>query len=345
MSINAIAHAYCQTFIATRPLGNGLINDTFEVLTPECRFVLQKINHKVFPEPEKIMVNLEQLNRHVKNNRQDSSRLVIPELLKTTNNALFVIDDHGDYWRAWEYIEQSVCLETLQNLDQAQEVGKALACFHKLTETLSVTTLCDSLPGFHIAPDYFNNYQCIKAQSHIQEDRECADFIDKHSHLINDLEDAKNKGLLPVRTIHGDPKLNNFLFDQTAEKIVSLIDLDTVKPGLIHYDIGDCVRSCCHLEQNDDFNMDVCREVLTGYCQIMGEALTQDDYRFIYPAIRLIPFELGIRFYTDYLDGNRYFKVNKPDDNLRRAQQQFRLCQSIIQKKSEIINIINKFYD
>ncbi len=337
-----IASQFSTDIIAIQPLGNGYINDTFQVITTAKPFVLQRINKRVFPHPEHIMANLESLSQHIAKENKDSITLTIPQLLATQEGNKFTQDHEGDIWRAWDFIENTLSLETLSNTEQARQVGSALGQFHRLTQALAAETLLDTLPGFHIAPDYFQHYQHVKTQANIPKNSQCTNFIEQNQSIVNDLESAKAEGLLKIRTIHGDPKLNNFLFDNAAKHVISLVDLDTVKPGLIHYDIGDCLRSCCHTEGSDNFNLDFCRAVLTSYLTEMKTALSTADYALLYPAIRLIPFELGLRFYTDYLAGNRYFKVTEPEENLHRALSQFRLCASIISKETEITSLIEQ---
>ncbi len=288
------------------------------------------------------MANLTVLNRHLAQQSSDDTTLKIPQLVKAETESTHFQDLQGEYWRAWDFIANTESLETISEITQAEQVGKALGQFHRLTQTLDAETLFDTLPGFHIAPQYLQHYLHAKTQTKVGENAECAEFIQHKISIINNLEEAKNQGLLKVRTIHGDPKLNNFLFDKSSQHIVSLVDLDTVKPGLIHYDIGDCLRSCCLSEATDEFNLEVCQAVLTYYLKEMGALFTEHDYQFLYPAIRLIPLELGIRFYTDYLEGNRYFKVTEPEQNLHRAIQQFRLCANIIAQEAEIKELIKQ---
>jgi len=176
----------------------------------------------------------------------------------------------------------------------------------------------------------------------MRQDPFCAEFIARFQSIADDLEAAVQQGLLTLRVIHGDPKLNNFLFDKHSKRIVSLIDLDTVKPGLVHYDIGDCVRSCCHISEPALFDLDVCAALLKSYLNEAGAFFTEHDYHYLYLAIRLIPFELGLRFYTDYLQGNQYFKVTEPEQNLRRAIGQFRLCENIMAQEPAIKNLISQ---
>lgn len=337
-----IAKQFSQSIENIEPLGNGYINDTYLVKSDTKPFVLQKINKSVFPNPEKIMTNLELLNQHIGQIKDTQIPLKIPTLLKTENQNNYFYDGQGEYWRALSYIENTESLETISNLGQAKQVGHALGQFHRLTYGLDSASLHDTLPGFHITPGYLRQYKQLKNQTQLSEDTFCADFIVNSRHIVNDLETAKEQGLLSVRVIHGDPKLNNFLFDKTSFQIVSLVDLDTVKPGLIHYDIGDCLRSCCHDTSTDEFNIKLCRVLLGSYLVEMKAFFSPNDYLFLYPAIRLIPFELGLRFYCDYLDGNRYFKVTEPSENLRRATEQFRLCESILTQELEIKDLIKQ---
>ncbi len=342
MDPEVIAKQFAPFVEKLEALGNGLINDTYLVTTGQQPFVLQKINRHVFQQPELIMANLAELNRHVAGLNGSSVTLKIPELLQTQAAAYYVVDESDEYWRAWGYIANTYCLETLNNKMEAEQVGAALGKFHRLGYGMAAGRFHDTLPGFHIAPCYYNHYQQVKARTEALENAVCRDFIERHRHIINDLEDAKDRGLLKMRVTHGDPKLNNFLFDKVTSQIVSLIDLDTVKPGLIHYDIGDCLRSCCHIESDDSFDLDICKAVLTGYVNEMGALLTRYDFNYFYSAIRLIPFELGLRFYTDYLNGNLYFKVTEPEQNLIRSLKLFRLCKNIFNKNQIINNIINK---
>ena len=335
-----IARQFDDSVKTVVPLGNGHINDTYLVETSGQPFVLQKINRRVFPQPERIMANLRTLTRHLETAKETENALQIPAVLTTGNGADYVSDDQGDIWRALSYIDHSISLETLGNLDEAGQVGFALGKFHRMSQALPPDTLHDTLPGFHIAPQYFEHYRSVQSTSKIPENPFCAEFIERYQHIVHDLESAKAGGLLTVRTIHGDPKLNNFLFDKDSRRIVSLIDLDTVKPGLIHYDIGDCLRSCCHDLTTDTFNLAICRALLECYLAEMGDFLTEYDYRFLFPAIRLIPFELGLRFYTDYLEGNRYFKVTAADENMHRARSQFRLCESIDKQETAILRLL-----
>jgi Ser/Thr protein kinase RdoA (MazF antagonist) len=341
----AIAHQFAKMVTGLSPLGNGLINDTFLVTTASSPFVLQRINRTVFPAPEQIMDNLIRLNRHLEQKPGAAVKLKIPAILKTLSNQGFYQDAQGDYWRALDFIANTESPETISHIDQARQAGFALGHFHRLASDLDPALLHDTLPGFHIAPGYLSHYHQVLTQAPVQQSPEslyCAAFIANNQHLTGDLETAKQQGLLPLRVIHGDPKLNNFLFDRHSKKIVSLIDLDTVKPGLVHYDIGDCLRSCCHNLTTNEFDLDLCAALLSSYLAETGVFFSDNDYRYLYAAIRLIPLELGLRFYTDYLEGNRYFKATEPLQNLHRAVGQFWLCESVMAQESAIKSLIEQ---
>ena len=323
------------------PLGNGLINATYLVTTAADPFVLQCLNAHVFPEPEAILTNLVEIGRHIDSKAPNSVKLKIPRLLKSRASLDHVRDDQGRLWRAISYIADTVSLESLANLHEALQTGFALGHFHRLLSDLEPLRLQDTLPGFHITPMYLAQYHRAQATADpIRIHKACATFIAQHQTIADDLEAAKRQSLLPLRIIHGDPKLNNFLFDRKRQQVIGLIDLDTVKPGLLHYDIGDCLRSCCHRPENDTFDPDIGEAILASYLGEAGRFFTGPDYDALYPAIRLIPFELGLRFYTDHLEGNRYFKVEGPEQNLERALGQFRLCASIIAQEQSIKQLL-----
>jgi Ser/Thr protein kinase RdoA (MazF antagonist) len=333
-----------QSIKSVTGLGNGLINDTFQIVTDASAFVLQRINQQVFPQPELLISNLQQLGKHISQQAPVAARLKIPKVLLTGKQQGFFQDQELQFWRALELIPSAESREQLSKQTEAEQVGFALAHFHRLCSTLPTEQLHDTLPGFHITPNYFQQYLTLfQAPLACKKDKQfdyCQTFIENFRDNIDTLENAKQQGLLIERVIHGDPKLNNFLFQTNSDKIVSLIDLDTVKPGLVHYDIGDCLRSCCHKPENNNFELDYCATILSSYLQEAGVFFTPADYDFLYDAILLIPFELGLRFFSDYLAGNIYFKVKATDQNLQRAVAQFQLCESIAGQRLQIDHII-----
>ena len=231
-------------------------------------------------------------------------------------------------------------------------MGWALGTFHALVDDLPAEMLADTLDGFHVTPLYLRRYDEVlaaKEPAASPEVRFCMDFIRARRGLAEVLEKAIRRGVLRLRPIHGDPKANNILIDTKTRRAVAIVDLDTVKPGLLHYDIGDCLRSSCNPageEAGDgeavEFDTDLCRAVLAGYFSAAGNFLTPQDREYIFDAVRLIAFELGLRFFTDHLEGNVYFKVGREEQNLARALVQFRLAASIESLERSIRRIIRE---
>lgn len=334
-----------QTALAIEPLGNGLINDTYRVRSNSQEFVLQRINPQVFPQPQLVMDNLIQLGRHIQQKPTAKVFLQIPELLPTQPGEPFYLDDDEQLWRALQLIQPAESRNRIHHIDEAGQIGFALAHFHHLCADLCPSLLHDTLPGFHITPGYLLEYKrLIEQPLQVISDEafeKCIDFIETHQGKTDVLEDAKTNGALQERVIHGDPKLNNFLFEPGSTRIVSLIDLDTVKPGLLHYDIADCLRSCCHDKHSNRFDLERCRVILQNYLRESGDFFSAQDCDYLYDAIWLIPFELGLRFFNDYLSGDRYFKTAEPQQNLTRALAQFALCDSIEQQQASLQRCIS----
>ena len=326
-----------------QPLGNGLINDTYLVEAASGAWVLQRINAEVFPEPRRVVDNLLLLGRHIRAKPPATVRLRIPAIIPTRDGEPCYQDEHGQIWRALELISPAISREKIDNPRQAAEVGAALAHFHGLCSDLPADAMFDTLPGFHVTPTYYRHYLAVLDRPlPVVDDvefRECVAFIAEHRQHVDVLESMR----LRQRIIHGDPKLNNFLFHPDGNDVVSLIDLDTVKPGLVHYDIGDCLRSCCHLRDRHQFDLALCGEILKHYLREAGDFFTAADYDCLYAAIWLIPFELGLRFFSDYLAGDRYFKTRQPRQNLTRALAQFELCRDIARQRGEIEALVAAF--
>jgi len=324
------------------PLGHGNINDTWRVdLTDGRRLVLQRLHPRVFPDPGAVMANLRLVTDHLA--RQVEPGVSFFRLLTNPRGQDHCLDAVGCCWRLLTHIDHTRTLASLDSPAQAAAVGDLLGRFHLLTADLDPAALADPLPDFHITPRYLEHYDAIRdpARPANEEETFCRDLIEELRPTADSLERAR--GRLSLRVIHGDPKPANFLFAAETDRAISLIDFDTVKPGLLLHDLGDCLRSCCHPggEGQADpeatvFAPDFFQALMAGYLRRAGHLLAPADRALLVAAAALISFELGLRFFTDHLAGDRYFKVSRPGQNLHRALVQFHLNRSIRAQQDEL---------
>jgi Ser/Thr protein kinase RdoA (MazF antagonist) len=356
----ASAFALDGEIIAIGPLGSGNVNDTYLVETTARRYVLQRLNTTVFRQPELVMGNLQVLAAHVDQRLGPASgswlagrRWELPQVVcsRADQRGWHRCSD-GGFWRTLTHVGDARSVDVIENRDQARELGWGLGVFHQLISDLPVDHLADTLEGFHITPRYLEDYHRALVRTDAANTplaQECVAFIRDREAIVGVLERAKDRGELPLRPIHGDPKINNMLIDADSGAAVALIDLDTVKPGLLHYDIGDCLRSCCNRlgEETDNieavhFDLELAAAILEGYLAAAGNLLSRTELGYVADAARLISFELGLRFFTDHLAGNTYFRAEHPEHNLQRAMVQFRLTASIEAQEGALRGLVER---
>ena len=343
---------------AIREYGNGNINKTF-LVTPKAGhgepFLLQQLNTRVFEQPDRVMRNIRSVMRHLERRPLHTAptlgrRWEVPHVLLTEEGLDHWLAGDGSYWRALRFIGQSQTVDAVRDPDQAREVGFALGTFHSLLSDLPISELTDTLPGFHIAPAYLARYDQVSRSTPAGSSTEetwCTRFIAEHRDWVPVLEDARERGLLRLRPIHGDPKVNNILFDAATGQAIGMVDLDTIKPGLAQYDIGDCLRSSCNPDgeetgrwQDVRFDPVLGKAVLEGYLTVARGFFDAADFDFLPASVRLIAFELGLRFFTDHLEGDVYFKVTRRGQNLARALVQLSLARSIDDRLDDLRAIV-----
>ena len=352
-----------ERITAIRSLGSGNVNDTFLVTHqghrpsgPAGSFVLQRLNTRVFERPELVMRNLVALGDHVQRRLASppeelrGRRWEVPQVVRCRQDGHWVEQD-GEFWRSITYIGAATTTDVILNRDHAREVGYGLGMFHSLISDLPTEDLADTLENFHVTPAYLKRYDSVSKSRCTRDDAvdsACA-FIEARRDGIDVLEAALQRGDLKQRPIHGDPKINNVMIDDASGHAVGLIDLDTVKPGLVHYDIGDCLRSCCNKagEETDDlntvvFDLELCEAILDGYLSVARQFLSDWDLHYLPDCIRLIPLELGLRFLTDHLEGDLYFRTDHHGHNLQRAAVQFRLTESVEQQLPQIKAMVRR---
>jgi Ser/Thr protein kinase RdoA (MazF antagonist) len=363
-ALRDIAGAFALPAAATaiEPLGRGNVNDTYLVSCAggsggPARFVLQRLNTRVFARPDWVMANLARLSAHAAGRPwpqpERPRRWELPQLLPTRTGGNW-LEESGDCWRMLSYVADTTSPDTVLSDGHAAEVGRALGGFHQLVHDLPCEQLHDTLEGFHVTPGYLDGYDQLLEQGCTGGgDPEavawCHRFIAARRTLAPVLEQARASGRLQPRPIHGDPKVNNVLLDRGSGQAVAIVDLDTVKPGLLHYDIGDALRSGCNPagEETTDlasvqFDPARCRAMLRGYLELARPILSEADLELIPTAARLISFELGLRFFSDHLAGNRYFKCRHPGHNLERALVQFTLTEKIEAQEGQLRQLLDE---
>lgn len=349
------------------PIGGGNINDTFLAIFrnafSETQVVLQRINSNVFPKPELIMSNMHKVTRHA--HRKLSRELLtsdrvwqLPKIVPTRDGRDFYINpEDGSYWRVITKIASATAFHSTQGPEHSAECGAVLAHFHSLVSDIKPSQLADPLPGFHITPGYLALYDRTLLEKPAQarlstsvEARRLARMIEDRREFASTLVRALHNGELKLRVMHGDPKITNIMIDDYTGKGTAMIDLDTVGPGLVQYDFGDAIRSICNPAGEEEmnlnkvvFDMDLFEAFVRGYLHYGRDFLTDADREYLFDSVRLIAFELGLRFFQDYLAGSVYFKTKSPAQNLNRARVQFRLCESIESRERMIRASLSKW--
>lgn len=327
--------------------GSGLINDTylceFDADGAVRKYILQRINATVFPHPEEVMQNVETVTRHLQERLRgegvEDPESVTPALVLTSDGHSFLRDATGGIWRMFHFIETGEVFDTVRGPEHAFETGRALGRFQALASDLPPDTLHDTLPGFHHTPLSLAQYDRALGAASAGRCREAVRemrFAEKRRGLAGLLTGPMQAGGIPLRVVHNDPKVNNVLVHRETGRAICMLDLDTVKPGIVHFDIGDCVRSAANPAGEDAgdlgsvrLDLALAKSIVTGYLREARAFLTPEEIRLLPDSVKVITYELGLRFLADHLRCDTYFKVSYPGHNLHRARVQFRLLESI----------------
>jgi len=330
------------TLATIEKFGSGLINDTYLCTFREGdgvrKYVLQRINGLVFKSPGDVMKNVEVVTKHIADRLRAEGVVdpyaVTPALFHTVRGQSHFRDGNGDCWRVFHFIEDGIVFDRVKDVHHAYEVGRGLGRFQSLVADLSPSRLLDTLPGFHHSPRYLTEYdEAVRgdAQDRVAGVEAERDFISRRRSLAPMLTEPMAAGQLPLRVVHNDPKVNNVMVHKLTGEALCMLDLDTVKPGIVHFDFGDCVRSVANPAGEDGdldqiaFDLPLYRSVLRGYLSEASSFLTPQEIDLLPLSVRVITFELGLRFLADYLRGDTYFRIRYPSHNLHRARVQFKL--------------------
>lgn len=341
-------------FVSAETFGSGHINDTFRVCvnhggTP-VRYTLQRINHNIFKNPPALMENIVRVTTHIQSklptgDKTRSCLLVIP----TTKGEPFHLDKDGNYWRAYVFVEGASTYNVIRNEKQAFEAAKAFGNFQKLLADMPAPRLHDTIPDFHNTPRRFEKLEAaIKkdAAGRVKDVGKEIDFCLKRKALTRSLVESGS----PERITHNDTKINNVLLDDTTGEGICIIDLDTVMPGLVLYDFGDMCRTATITAAEDERDIDkvtmdikMFEQLVKGYLASAGGFLTREEISVLALSAQVITFEIGIRFLTDHLDGDVYFKVHRDNHNLDRCRTQFKLVGCMENEFSSMEKLVKKW--
>ena len=341
-------------FINAGPYGSGHINDTYCAVfnqggTP-VRYILQRINHHVFKTPVALMENVERVTTHISKKvagHPDFSRCGLT-LIPARDGRAWHSDEGGNYWRTYIFVENARTYDAVESPQQAFQAARAFGRFQKLLADLPAPQLHDTIPGFHHTPQRFAKLEAAIAADPANRARLAKSEIEfalNHKAMAGVLLAAG----LPERVTHNDTKLNNVMLDDETGEGICVIDLDTVMPGLAPYDFGDIVRTSTSPAKEDERDLSkvqmqfpMFEALARGYLETAAEFLTKAERQLLVLSGKLITFEIGIRFLTDYLEGDSYFKVHREGHNLDRCRTQFKLVESIERQEGAMNKLVEK---
>ncbi|MFZ2053319.1 MAG: aminoglycoside phosphotransferase family protein [Candidatus Aminicenantales bacterium] len=338
-------------FVRAQYVRVGHINDTYlvDAMNRNTReqFIFQRINHFVFRDPERLMANFEKITRHIRAKLEnirgrDPDRETL-NLLYSRSGRCFYRSPEGDYWRAYRFVGNVHIINVAARPEEAFEAGRAFGCFQKLLSDLDASSLHETIPFFHHTPRRFARFKEVLAKDvcgRALEARDAIAFALEREPMTAVITDALADGRLPLRITHNDSKINNVLFDDGTGKAICVIDLDTTMPGSSLYDFGDMVRTTTSFVPEDErdlakvrLEMEMFRGLADGYLAEAGDFLTPEELSLLVFSGRLITYTIGLRFLTDFLEGDVYFRVHRPGQNLDRARAQFGLVRSMEAQK------------
>lgn len=331
------------TYLDHIPYGNGHINDTFQVRFttekgPIIRYILQRINHETFKNPEQLMENISGVTKFlrckIEKKHGDVNRETINIILTKKGNSFFK-DSIGSYWRGYQFIEDAICYDLVGNPIDFYESAVAFGNFQNQLADYPADTLYETIPNFHNTPVRFE--RLLKAieqdtAGRVEEVVNEIRFVLDREEFTHVLMDLHTDGKLPLRVTHNDTKLNNVMLDCETKKGLCVIDLDTVMPGFSVNDFGDSIRFGASTGAEDEpdlskVNFDIgLYELFTkGFLYGCKGSLTDIELKMLPVGAKMMTLECGIRFLTDYLEGDTYFKIHREKHNLDRCRTQFKL--------------------
>ena len=351
MNMNEILSKFhLETEIA--PYGNGHINDTY--CAESNRYILQRINTNIFADPKGLMSNIENVTEFLREKiikAGGNPERETLKVIKTQNGESFLQTEEGCF-RVYKFITETKTVENDKSPESVYQAARGFGRFQNMLSDFPAETLNETIKDFHNTP---KRVEALKQA--IREDKagraasvqEEIEFALKNAEFAGVVIDGINDGSIPVRVTHNDTKINNILFDAKTGEAICVIDLDTVMPGSMLCDFGDALRMGASTGAEDEtdldtvwFDVDMFRIFAEGYLKELGDSITDREVELLAFSAKLMTYECGIRFLTDYLNGDTYFKIHRPNHNLDRTRNHFKLVADIAAKEDELNSIIRE---
>jgi len=346
-------------YVSAAPYGSGHINDTYAAIYDqggqEIRYIFQRINHNVFKQPVQVMENIARVlsHQHVKyTDCPHSTRRALTLITTLVEEKPYYQDNHGDFWRIYVMIENARTYDVLESREQAFQAAKAFAEFQKQLVDLPGERLHETIPNFHNTPKRFEALEHALAEdvaNRAKIAKSEIDFMLSKKDIVSTLIDLQAAGKIPERITHNDTKLNNVMIDDKTGEGICVIDLDTVMPGLALYDFGDMVRTGTSPAEEDELDlskvtmqMEMFEALAGGYLSSAADFLNDTEIEYLPFSGKLITIEIGIRFLTDFLLNDVYFKTHRENHNLDRCRTQITLAQSIEKQEAQMCDFVKK---
>ena len=341
-----ISHFEIQGDIAeVTPYGSGHIHDTFHVKNAEAGkrdYLLQRINHNVFKRIPELTENIQLVTDHLRKKLSEvpgaSPDKEVLNPIHTKEGNGFYKDKEGNYWRMYFYLDNTRSYDIVETANQAYEGGKAFGRFQALLSDVKVDSLHETIPLFHDIKNRLKLFEEAIARDPKGRVKEVAPeiaFVNDRRERMSVIRTLGQEGKIPLRITHNDTKFNNVLLNENDEA-QCVIDLDTVMPGYIAYDFGDSIRTIINTAAEDEkdldkirLNLELFKAFTRGFIEEAGTLMSKAEIRSLSDGVLLLPFIMGLRFLTDYIDGDVYYKIEFPEHNIQRARAQFKLVEEL----------------
>lgn len=336
--------------IKVEAVTEGLVNTTLLAVFDKNQYIVQRINTNAFKDPDKLMSNIiditEYLKAMIESEGGNPDRQTL-RFIKTNDGNYCYQDDDGSYWRSYVYVDKCYTLKSQCSLEEKYEAAKAFGNFQCMLENFPGNKLYETIENFHHTPSRFNNLKKAIEQDkkgRAAEVQEEINFFFERESNVSVVTDLLENGGLPLRVTHNDTKINNVLFDEETKKAICVIDLDTIMPGSSLYDFGDGIRTGATDGEEDDIeniglNLEAYETYVKGFLDGANGKLTDKEVELLPFSVILLTQEVAMRFLTDYLEGDVYFKINYDNHNLIRTRAQIKLIKDIESKLSQMKEI------